>query len=292
MYDEFAYVYDELMDNVPYHIWADMLHSLIMKYGISKPCGFEGSADKDLSSEQEKLRSERDLVLDLACGTGTLTELMYQKGYDMIGVDISGDMLNAAMEKRDRSGSDILYLNQDMRQLDLFSTVGTIYCLCDSINYLLSDEDIGKVFSLCENFLYPGGLFIFDFNTVHKYEDVIGDRTIAENREDVSFIWENYYYPDEHINEYDLTIFTESPERTGYYRKVTETHLQKGYLLSEIEGFLENAGLELVTAFELSEDEESEDMFAKSQMLPCGDGNQERIFVVSRKKSYHSRVVE
>ena len=285
MYDEFAYVYDELMDNVPYKRWADMLHSLIMKYGISRPCNSGGSRDKELCTEQEKLRSERDLVLDLACGTGTLTELMYQKGYDMIGVDISGDMLNAAMEKRDKSGSDILYLNQDMRQLDLFSTVGTIYCLCDSINYLLSDEDIEKVFSLCENFLYPGGLFIFDFNTVHKYEDVIGDSTIAENREDVSFIWENYYYPEEHINEYDLTIFMESRKMKGCYRKVTETHLQKGYTLDEIVRFLEAAGFEMITAFELSEDEERpEDAFTESEMLPCGDGEQERIFVAARKK--------
>ena len=287
MYDEFAYVYDELMDNVPYQRWADMLHSLIIKYGISRP-GIHGSFgdSAEPSCEEERLESERNLVLDLACGTGTLTELMHQKGYDMIGVDISGDMLNAAMEKRDKSGSDILYLNQDMRELDLFSTVGTIYCLCDSINYLLSDEDIGKVFALCENFLYPGGLFIFDFNTVFKYESIIGDRTIAENREDVSFIWENYYYPEEHINEYDLTVFIESRERKGFYRKITETHLQKGYTLNEIEGFLERAGLEMITAFELSENEEETDKtFKESDILPCVSGEQERIFVVSRKRT-------
>ena len=121
----------------------------------------------------------------------------------------------------------------------------------------------------------------FYFNTVYKYENIIGDRTIAENREDVSFIWENYYYPEEHINEYDLTVFIESRERKGFYRKITETHLQKGYTLNEIEALLEKAGLEMITAFELSEDEE--DPFSEAQMLPYGEGEQERIFVVAGK---------
>ncbi len=280
MYDEFALVYDELMDDIPYLRWADMLHRLIKQYGISRSGTSKKRRDEEaFCSEQERLESERDLVLDLACGTGTLTELMHQKGYDMIGVDISGDMLNAAIEKRDKSGSDILYLNQDMRKLDLFSTVGTVYCLCDSINYLLSCDDIEKVFKLVENFLYPGGLFIFDFNTVYKYEKIIGDRTIAENRDGVSFIWENYYYPDEHINEYDLTLFIEDSDESGYYRKVTETHLQRGYTLGEITQLLEKAGLDLVKAF--VSDEET---FSEREVSVNESAEQERIFVAARKR--------
>ena len=157
-YGDFSAVYDELMDNVPYGQWSDRLHELIGKYGVSKP---ERNAE-------DALVSERNLVLDLGCGTGTLTEMMYRRGYDMIGVDMSRDMLNAAMEKREKSGDSILYLNQDMRELELYSTVGTVYSVCDSLNYILEEEELLTVFSLVNNYLYPGGIFIFDFNTVYK----------------------------------------------------------------------------------------------------------------------------
>ena len=196
---------------------------------------------------------------------------MYQKGYDLIGVDLSEEMLNAAMAKRDESGADILYLCQDMRELDLYSTVGTVYCLCDSINYLLTEEDVEQVLKLVDNFLYPGGLFIFDFNTVYKYEHVIGDSTIAEDREDVSFIWDNFYDSETHINEYDLTIFMENGDDSGLYRKITETHLQRGYTFSEMKKLVEKAGLELIKAFDFDAGEER----AVSR-------KSERIFIVAR----------
>ena len=190
-YREFSAVYDELMDNVPYGQWCERLQELIEKYGVSKP-------ERDA---EDALASERNLVLDLGCGTGTLTELMYRKGYDMIGTDISEEMLNVAMEKRAEKGDSILYLLQDMRELELYSTVGTVYSVCDSLNYILEEEELSAVFSLVNNYLYPKGIFIFDFNTVYKYEKVIGDTVIAENREDCSFIWENFYDPESEINE-------------------------------------------------------------------------------------------
>ena len=156
-YTDFAGVYDTFMDDTPYQEWADFLAKLIEKYGISKPV-----RDK----EQGILDSERNLVLDLGCGTGTLTELLYQKGYDMIGVDLSQEMLNIALEKKEKSGSEILYLCQDMRELDLFSTVGTVISACDCVNYLLEDDEVTETFELVDNYLYPGGLFLFDFHTV------------------------------------------------------------------------------------------------------------------------------
>ena len=121
-------------------------------------------------------------------------------------LDNSEEMLNIAMDKKAESGSEILYLHQDMRELDLYSTVGTVISVCDSVNYILEEEELLQVFRLVNNYLYPGGVFIFDFNTAYKYREVIGNTTIAENREDCSFIWENYYDPEEEINEYDLTI--------------------------------------------------------------------------------------
>ena len=187
------------------------------------------------------LDSERNLVVDLGCGTGTLTELLYQKGYDMIGVDSSESMLNMAMNKRERCGAEILYLQQDMRELELYSTVGTVYSVCDSLNYILEEEELLEVFTLVNNYLFPGGIFLFDFNTDYKYREVIGDATIAENREDCSFIWENYYHPEEGINEYDLTVFVR--QNDGVFRRFTETHFQRGYTVEQMLALVSRAGM-------------------------------------------------
>lgn len=245
-YTDFAEVYDIFMDETPYEKWADFLAGMIEKYGISKPSSDGGK----ISARGDVLASERNLVLDLGCGTGILTELLYQRGYDMIGVDISREMLNAAINRKEKTGSDILYLCQDMRDLDLYSTVGTVISVCDSINYLLTDEDVEDTFRLVESYLYPGGLFIFDFNTVYKYETVIGDDTIAENRDNCSFIWENYYHKEERINEYDLTVFAKTDERQELFRRFCETHYQRGYTLKEMEDFVKAAGMHIVSVLD------------------------------------------
>lgn len=258
-YQDFAYVYDELMDATPYEEWCEFLTGLIEKYGVSKP---ERNA-------REVLDSERNLVLDLGCGTGTLTELLYQKGYDMIGVDSSDAMLNIAMEKRAESGSEILYLLQDMRELELYSTVGTVISVCDSVNYILQEEELLGVFSLVNNYLYPGGIFIFDFNTDYKYREVIGDITIAENREDCSFIWENYYDPEEGLNEYNLTIFLQ--EEDDIFRRVTETHYQRGYTVEQMCRLVEQAGMELVELLD-------------ADTRNAVTDRSERVYIVAREK--------
>ena len=233
-YQDFAYVYDEFMDETPYEMWCKRIQSLIEKYGVSKPVRNSGDV----------LESEKNLVVDLGCGTGTLTEMLYEKGYDMVGVDNSDSMLSVAMEKKQLSGSEILYLLQDMRELELYSTVGTVVSVCDSINYILEEEELLEVFKLVNNYLYPGGIFVFDFNTDYKYGQVIGDTTIAENRDDCSFIWENYYDEESAINEYEVTIFVK--EEDDLFRKFTETHFQKGYTAKKIAKLIERAGMELV----------------------------------------------
>lgn len=282
-YTGFAGVYDIFMEDTPYEAWADFLSDWIEKYGISKPIREkedtlvkEGSRQKKEGLEaleemvsERALETERNLVLDLGCGTGTLTELLYAKGYDMIGVDSSEEMLLKAMEKKEKSGSEILYLCQDMRDLDLYSTVGTVVSVCDSVNYLLEDDEVESVFLLVNNYLYKGGLFIFDFNTVYKYEKVIGDTTIAENRDACSFIWENYYHGQERINEYDLTIFAREGEG-GLFRRFTETHLQRGYTLDEMLGFVERAGMEVVLMLDADTREKPGEM-------------SERIYIAARE---------
>lgn len=263
-YQDFAYVYDELMDATPYEEWCERIDNLIEKYGVSKK---ERNAANALDSE-------RNLVVDLGCGTGTLTELLYRKGYDCIGIDNAGEMLNVAMEKRTESGSEILYLLQDMRELELYSTVGTVVSVCDSVNYILEEEELMKTFSLINNYLYPGGIFIFDFNTEYKYREVIGDATIAENREDCSFIWENYYDTESCVNEYDLTIFVQEEE--DHFRRFTETHYQRGYMPEQMVKLIEQAGMKLL---EMKDADTGKEVTAESQRVyivagECGKNKQ------------------
>lgn len=266
-YQDFAYVYDEFMDATPYEEWSDRIHGLIQKYGVSRPIT-EAEAWKKQADTEDLLNSERNLVLDLGCGTGTLTELLYQKGYDMIGVDNAPEMLNVAMDKRAETGSEILYLLQDMRELELYSTVGTVVSVCDSVNYILEEEELLETFSLVNNYLYPQGIFIFDFNTDYKYREIIGDATIAENREECSFIWDNFYDAESGINEYDLTIFVREEE--DIFRRFTETHYQKGYTPEQMVRLIEKAGMSLV---EMKDADTGEDVTKVSQ----------RVYIVARE---------
>ena len=226
-YTSFAEVYDQFMDNVPYREWADFLQEILQKEGIND-----------------------GLVLDLGCGTGSMTEELAGRGYDMIGVDNSEDMLEIAMEKRQESGHDILYLLQDMQEFELYGTVRAVVSVCDSVNYVTEKEELEQVFRLVNNYLDPGGIFVFDFNTEYKYREVLGDRTIAENREDSSFIWHNYYYEEEHMNEYELTLFIQETDQKELYHKYQETHFQRAYTLEEIRELLEKSGLRFVAAYE------------------------------------------
>ena len=219
-YTSFARVYDTFMDNVPYHDWANYLQDLLREYDI-----WDG------------------LILDLGCGTGSMAEELAKCGYDMIGVDNAEDMLEIAMEKRMESGYDILYLLQDMREFELYGTVRGIVSVCDSVNYITEDEDLLEVFRLVNNYLDPMGVFIFDFNTEYKYREILGERTIAEEREECSFIWENYYDDEDKINEYVLTLFLQEEEDADLYRKYQEQHFQKAYTLEGIKRILERSGL-------------------------------------------------
>lgn len=246
-YTSFASVYDIFMDNIPYEEWAEYLVDLLKEYGI-----------------------DDGLVLDLGCGTGNMTELLASNGYDMIGIDNAEEMLEIAMEKRAQSGHDILYLLQDMREFELYGTVKAIVSICDSINYITEEEDLIEVFRLANNYLDPKGIFIFDFNTVYKYSEVLGNQTIAEERDDCSFIWDNYYYEDEQINEYELSLFIKEQD-SGLYRKFKEMHYQKAYDLRTIQRLIEKSGLEFVVAY---------DAFSKE----APTAQSERIYVIAREK--------
>lgn len=224
-YTGFAKVYDEFMDDIPYEEWADYISGLLAEYRI-----------------------EDGLLLELGCGTGSICRLLADRGFDVIGVDNSEDMLGIAMEKSAEKYPDILYLLQDMREFELYGTVRAVVSVCDSLNYILEKEDLKQVFKLVNNYLDPGGIFVFDMNTRYKYENLMADNTIAENREDCSFIWENFYYEDEGINEYDLSIFVKRED--GAFDRFEETHYEKMYEIEEVKELLEEAGMELLAVYD------------------------------------------
>ncbi len=245
-YSSFAQVYDLFMDNVPYEEWSTYLIDLLKEHGV-----------------------EDGLVLDLGCGTGKMTRLLEKAGYDMVGIDYSEEMLGIAREQQfEDADSSILYLLQDMRELELDGTVRAVVSICDSMNYILEDEELEQVFRAVNRYLDPKGMFIFDLNTLYKYRDLLGETTISENREEGSFIWDNYFDEEEMVNEYDLTLFIR--EKGDLYRKYEEAHFQRAYTLERVKELLEKAGMEFVAAY---------DAFTKEPVKE----NSERIYVIARE---------
>lgn len=219
-YTNFAKVYDLFMDNVPYDKWVEQIKDILYKENI-----------KD------------GLICDLGCGTGAITERLANLGYDMIGIDNSYDMLDVAMEKKYASGNDILYLCQDMREFELYGTVRAIISRCDSLNYIRELSELKEVFAWVNNYLDPNGLFIFDMNTEYKYQNILGDNTFAEVREQASFIWENTYDSDKRINEYDLNLFIKL--EGDNYKRFEERHVQKAYTFDEILSAIDSSNMVL-----------------------------------------------
>ncbi|MCD8019744.1 MAG: class I SAM-dependent methyltransferase [Clostridiales bacterium] len=245
-YENFARVYDELMDNVPYETWADYIQNVLKKYHI-----------------------DDGLMLELGCGTGKMMSLMAEKGYDMIGVDSSVDMLQLARERTQNLPGSFLYLLQDMRAFELYGTVRSVISVCDSVNYITEEEDLTQVFRLVNNYLDPGGIFVFDFNTEYKYRDVVGDSVIAEDRDDVSFIWYNEYDEEEHLNYIDLSIFVQ--EQQDLFRKYQEQHIQKGYTLEQMKRLIRAGGLCYLEAYD-------------EYTGRCAHDQSERIVLVAREQ--------
>lgn len=218
-YEEFASVYDIFMDNMDYDMWVEYIHRIWDKENI-KP----------------------KLIAELGCGTGNITGRLAKEGYDMIGIDISEEMLSVAKTKAEEDGSkNILYLLQDMTEFELYGTVDVILCLCDSINYITEYDDLVQVFKLVNNYLEPNGLFIFDINTEYKFKHILGDNTFADTEENAAYIWQNFYDENEKINEYYVNFFIKNNDDT--YERTEEYHYERAYKLDEIKNALSEAGL-------------------------------------------------
>ncbi len=226
-YQAIARVYDKLNADIDYKKWADLIEKCFEKFLAAKPL----------------------LVLDLACGTGRMTRELSARGYDMIGVDASEDMLSEAMYSYDREG--ILYLLQDMRSFELYGTVGAVVCCLDSINYLLSEDDVKKTFANVHNYLDPDGLFIFDVNTPYKFENIYSDNAyILEDEDENGAIycgWQNEYDRESGICDFYLSLFEEDGD--GTYIRSDEHQRERCYTLVQIKNALAECGLEFIDIY-------------------------------------------
>lgn len=224
-YSVFARYYDDLTANIDYRKRGEYFHDIIERFKTTK----------------------ENILLDLACGTGSISEVMAGLGYDVVGVDLSDEMLGMAIEKKFDSGLNIQYLCQDMRQLDMYGTIDVTICALDSINHLASLDDVRKVFENVAFFSEQEGLFIFDVNTRYKHRQILANNTFTYETEDVYCVWENTLVPDTDEVKMNLEFFER--EENGLYSRSSDSFSEKAYSEEDIERLLKNAGFEVLAKY-------------------------------------------
>ena len=222
-YGAFASVYDLLTEDVEYAQRGEYFISLIEKFG-----------------------GKRDgVLLDLACGTGSLSEIFAQKGFRVTGADISPDMLAVAENKRVRSGSNIRYICQDMCELELGQPADVTVCALDSLNHLEGIEEVRTVFEKVYEYTSQGGLFIFDMNTLYKHHEVLADNTFVFDEEEVYLVWQNFLEGDR----VDISLDFFIPDEKGRYRRFSEDFSETAYPADSISRLLRECGFEVLGLF-------------------------------------------
>lgn len=219
-------VYDRLGEDIDYSKWADFYEAAFARFGVAP-----------------------SLVLDLGCGTGRLATELWSRGYDMIGVDGSAEMLSLAYQRKSELGADgVLFLQQDMCDFELYGTVGAVVSSLDCLNYLTADGDLSRCLSLVHNYLDPDGLFLFDVNTPYKFEHIYGDNAyILEDEQGTFCGWQNEYDPESRLCRFYLSVFT--PDGRGGYRRRDEEQCERCYTRDELTAALVAAGFADVTFF-------------------------------------------
>lgn len=243
MYNSFSLVYDDFAYDIDYQKFADYYEKIFKKFNI-KP----------------------ELMLDICCGTGTLTTIMSKK-YDMIGVDFSYEMLDIAKNK-DEDGK-ILYLCQSMCDFELYGTVDVCYSSLDSINYILEENNLITHFKLVHNYLNPDGIYIFDISSIYKFKNILSDNLFSDESDNAFFIWQNEYDDEDKLNTMYLDVFLKSDDNK--YERISETHFEKGYNVSYIKKIAKKCGFEILGVY----DEFSFEEYKKDS---------ERIFFVIKAK--------
>lgn len=245
-YKDFAFIYDELMNEVDYNGWVDYIEKIIEKEGT-------------------KVQN----ILELACGTGNLTIPLTKKNYDIAGIDISEEMLGVAREKAEKEGVELVLLQQDIAELDFdITNLDCVLCACDGFNYITYDEDLENVFKKTYELLKENGLFIFDISSFYKLSSVLGNNMYGENREDIAYMWQNYFDDEENLVEMELAFFVKDED--GRFERFEEVHQQRAYTEEEILDMLQSVGFKDIKVY-------SDFTFE----APKEDS--ERIFFVGRK---------
>ncbi len=219
-YQAIARVYDRLNADIDYEKWADDVEAVFDSFLECRP----------------------ELVLDLACGTGRMTYPLAARGYDMIGVDISADMLMRARSRQ--TDEKILWLQQDMRDFELYGTVGAVVCCLDAVNCLTAKGDLERCFRTVHNYLDPDGLFLFDVNSPYKFENVFADNAYVLEDDGIYCGWQNYYDREKKICDFYLSVFER--EKNGTYTRYDETQSERCYSEKQIKNALSASGFELI----------------------------------------------
>ena len=247
-YEFLAGCYDRFTYDVDYAAWADYIEQHFRKRGLPGKT-----------------------VLDLACGTGSLTRELALRGYEMIGVDLSAEMLAEAAEKNRNVGEiSPMVLCQPMEKLDLYGTIDACVCCLDSVNYVTSPKKLQKAFERVHLFLMPGGLFLFDVNTPEKLEGLDG-QVFLDETEDAYCVWRAEYSRRSRICSYFMDIFQLDRE-TGQWDRGEELHRERAYTIPELTGFLEQAGFRDIKVF-------------GNLKLRRPKPGEERVFFVARKEN-------
>ena len=243
---DFASVYDRFTDNVEYRRRADHILDLLKNGGVSS-----------------------GILLDVACGTGMLTQHLCKKGFDLIAADCSPDMLQIARERLREADQDALLLCQDMRALDLYGTVDAAVCTLDSVNHLTETADVAAAFASVSLFLRPGGLFVFDVNTLYKHRQVLSGSTFVFEDDEAFLVWQNSDCDGTGTVEIMLDIFLTRDGET--YRRACEDFAERAYSQETLTGLLAQAGMVV------------EHVYGDLTTAPPAE-DEERVVFVARKK--------
>lgn len=225
-YSELAYCYDALTENADYAARCDVLCDLLAVHGAG-----EG------------------ILLDLACGTGTLTAMLAKRGYEVIGVDASPEMLAIAREKLAAAGADAVLLCQKMEELDLYGTIDAAVCTLDSLNHITDEAAFKEALRRVALFMNDGGVFLFDVNTPYKHERVLADNTFVYDLDDVFCVWQNAYDPKTKMTDVTLDLFL-FDEENDCYDRATEQFFERAYALGEIRRRLEEDRFEVLAVLD------------------------------------------
>ena len=225
-YGIFSEFYDALTANVSYGTVAQVLSSLLTRYGKG-----------------------RGLLLDLACGTGSVSVRLAEKGYEVIGVDLSPEMLSEAQNKAYSAGQNILFLCQDMTALDLYGTVDAAVCTLDGLCHLPDEDSLSATLQKVSLFMNPGGVFLFDVNSVYKHRAVLGNNTFVYDTDDVYCVWQNTLLSDGVTVQMDLDFF-EPVSDAGDYVRQSERFTERAYPKETLEAMLKKAGFTVLDVFD------------------------------------------